>query len=132
MKVKEISFIRPNLLEEIADIENYNVDVFVELEDGYTCTVVVGTAKNLEWLMDKEKKNFFEPGHPFVIVKKITKEVIEETIRAYAEEDNGYWLKLHHFAGDIDMSVFDKLQAEHEEHLKKLDELAELDRLENS
>ena len=66
---------------------------------------------------------------PFVIVKKITKEVIEETIRAYAEENNGYWLKLYHFASKIDMSVFDKLQAEHEKHLKKLDEL---DRLENS
>lgn len=128
MKIKEISFVRPNLLEEIADIENYNVDVFVELEDGYTCTVVVGTAKNLEWLIEKEKKNFFGPSHPFIIVKKITKEIIEETIQAYAE-NNGYWLKLYHFASKIDMSVFDKLQAEHEEHLKELDEL---DQLENS
>lgn len=128
MKIKEISFVRQNLLEEIADIENYNVDVFVELEDGYTCTVVVGTAKNLECLIEKEKKNFFGPSHPFIIVKKLTKEIIEETIQAYAE-NNGYWLKLYHFASKIDMSVFDKLQAEHEEHLKELDEL---DRLENS
>jgi len=127
MKIKEISFVRPNLLEEIADIEDYNVDVFVELEDGYTCTVVVGTAKNLEWLIEKEKKNFFGPSHPFIIVKKLTKEIIEETIQAYAE-NNGYWLKLYHFASKIDMSVFDKLQAEHEEHLKELDEL---DKLEN-
>ena len=122
MLVKKISFVRPNLLEEIPDIEDYNVDVFVELEDGYTCTLVVGTAKNLEWLMEKEKKNFFGPSHPFIIVKKITKEIIEETIQAYAE-NNGYWLKLYHFASKIDMSVFDKLQAEHEEHLKELDEL---------
>lgn len=122
MKIKEISFVRQNLLEEIADIENYNVDVFVELEDGYTCTVVVGTAKNLEWLIEKEKKNFFGPSHPFIIVKKITKEIIEETIQAYAE-NNGYWLKLYHFASKIDMSVFDKLQAEHTEYLKELDEL---------
>ena len=129
MEIKEISFLTPTAFEEITDIENDNLDVFVELEDGYTCTVVVGTAKNLEWLIEKEKKNFFGPGEPFIVVKKITKEVIEETIRAYAEEYNGYWLKLHHFAGDIDMSVFDKLQAEHEEHLKELDEL---DRLENS
>lgn len=128
MKIKEIRFLTPTAFEEIKDIENDNLDVFVELEDGYTCTVVVGTAKNLEWLIEKEKKNFFGPSHPFIIVKKLTKEIIEETIQAYAE-NNGYWLRLYHFASKIDMSVFDKLQAEHEEHLKELDEL---DRLENS
>ena len=58
MIVKEIRFLTPNAFEEIADIENDNLDVFVEFEDGYICTVVVGTAKNLEWLMEKEKKNF--------------------------------------------------------------------------
>ena len=40
MGVKKISFIRPNILEEIPDIENYNLDVFIELEDGYTYTIV--------------------------------------------------------------------------------------------
>jgi hypothetical protein len=84
---------------------------------------VVGTAKNLESLIQKENKSFFGPSHPFIIVKKITKEIIEETIQAYAEEYDGYWLKLYHFASKIDMSVFDKLQAQHEEHLKELDEL---------
>lgn len=43
MLVKEISFVRPNLLED----EDYNLDVFVELENGYTCTVGVATAKNI-------------------------------------------------------------------------------------
>ena len=87
MEIKEISFVRSNLLEEIPDIEDYNVDVFVKLEDSYTCTVVVGTAKNLERLMEKEKKNFFGPSHPFIIVKKITKEIIEKTIQAYVENN---------------------------------------------
>ena len=58
----------------------------MELEDGYTHTVVVATAKNIESLMDKEKMNFFEPGYPFIIVKKLTKEIIEEAIQAYAED----------------------------------------------
>ena len=57
MLVKKISFVRPNLLEEIPDIEDYNLDVFVELEDGYTYTVVIATAKNIVSLMDKEKTN---------------------------------------------------------------------------
>ena len=122
MEIKEISFVRPNLIEEIPDIEDYNIDVFVKLENGYTCTVLVGTAKNLERLMEKKKKNFFGPSHPFIIVKKITKEIIEKTIQAYAE-NNWYWLKLYHFVSKIDMSVFDKPQAEHEEHLKELDDL---------
>jgi hypothetical protein len=121
MLVKSISF--PTYLEDITDIENSNIDVFVELEDGYTYTVVVATAKNIESLMDKEKMNYFEPGYPFIIVKKLTKDIIEETLKAYAENNDGYWLKLYHFAGKINKTVFNKLQAEHIEYLKELDEL---------
>jgi len=121
MLVKSISF--PTYLEDITDIENSNIDVFVELENGYTYTVVVATAKNIESLMDKEKMNYFEPGYPFIIVKKLTKDIIEETLKAYTENNDGYWLKLYHFAGKINKTVFNKLQAEHTEYLKELDEL---------
>jgi hypothetical protein len=92
MLIKSIRF--PTYLE--ADIENSNIDVFVDLEDGYTYTVVVGTAKNIESLMDKERMNYSEPGCPFIIVKKLTKEIISEAIEAYAS-DEAYWLKLYHF-----------------------------------
>jgi hypothetical protein len=111
-----ISF--PTYLEDVTGIETSNIDVFVELEDGYTYTVVVATAKNIEYLMNKEKMNYFEPGHPFIIVKEITKEIVEETLKAYAEYDDGYWLKLYHFADKIDKTVFNKLQAE---YIKELD-----------
>lgn len=114
-----ISF--PTSLEDITDIENSNIDVFVELEDGYTYTVVVATAKNIEYLMEKEKKNYFGPGYPLIIVKKLTKKVIEETLSAYAENYDGYWLKLYHFAGKIDKTVFNTLQADHIKELKELD-----------
>jgi predicted nucleotidyltransferase len=120
MLIKSISF--PTYLEDITDIENSNIDVFVELEDAYTYTVVVATAKNIESLMDKEKINYFEPGYPFIIVKKLTKEIITEAIEAYASDD-AYWLKLYHFAGKINKTVFNTLQAEHTEYLKELDEL---------
>ena len=120
MLIKSISF--PTYLEDITDIENSNIDVFVELEDGYTYTVVVATAKNIESLMNKEKMNYFEPGHPFIIVKKLTKEIITEAIEAYVSDD-AYWLKLYHFAGKVDTAVFNQLQAEHMEYLKELDEL---------
>lgn len=120
MLIKSISF--PTYLEDITDIENSNIDIFVELEDAYTYTVVVATAKNIESLMDKEKMNYFEPGYPFIIVKKLTKEIITEAIEAYASDD-AYWLKLYHFAGKINKTIFNKLQAEHTEYLKELDEL---------
>ena len=120
MLIKSISF--PTYLEDITDIENSNIDVFVELEDAYTYTVVVATAKNIESLMDKERMNYFEPGYPFIIVKKLTKEIISEAIEVYAS-DEAYWLKLYHFAGKIDTAVFNQLQAKHMEYLKELDEL---------
>ena len=120
MLVKKIRFVSP--LENAIDIEDYNIDVLVELEDGYTYTVVVGTPKNLISLMDKQKMNFLEPDDPFIIVRKMTKEIIEETIQAYAEND-AYWLKFYHFGGEVDMTVFNQLQAEHIEELKELDEL---------
>ena len=120
MLIKSISF--PTYLEDITDIENSNIDVFVELEDAYMYTVVVATAKNIESLMDKERMNYFEPGYPFIIVKKLTKEIISEVIQAYAS-DEAYWLKLYHFAGKVDTAVFNQLQAEHMDYLKELDEL---------
>ena len=104
--------------EEITDIEDYNLDVFVELEDGYTYTVVIATAKNIVSLMDKQKTNFSEPGDPFIIVRKLTKEIIEEAVKAYAKND-AYWLKFYHFAGEVNMFVFNKLQAEHIAYLKE-------------
>ena len=120
MLIKSISF--PTSLENITDIENSNIDVFIELEDVSTYTLVVATAKNIEYLMDKEKMNYFEPGYPFVIVKKLTKEIITEAIQAYASDD-AYWLKLYHFAGKVDTAVFNQLQAEQTEYFKELDEL---------
>ena len=110
MLIKSISF--PTYLEDITNIKNSNINVFVELEDDYTFTVVVTTAENIESLMDKEKMNYFEPGYPFIIVKKLTNEIITEAIEAYASDDT-YWLKLYHFAGKVDTAVFNQLQAEH-------------------
>jgi hypothetical protein len=119
MKVTKISF--PTYLEECIGIENENIDVFVEEEDGYTYTFVVATAKNIEYLMDKWKMKYFSPGHPFIIVKKLTQEIIEETIKDLSQKDNGYWLKLYQFADQIDETVFNQLEAEDREEQKESD-----------
>ena len=52
--MKVINIIIPNDLEE-STIENENVDVFVETDDGYTYTVSLTTPKHLQFLMDKKK-----------------------------------------------------------------------------
>ena len=53
--------------------------------------------------------DFSEPGYPFIIVRKLTIEVIEKAIHAHIQ-DNAYWLKLHHFSGSIKSDIFNKLQ----------------------
>ena len=99
-------------LNEIEDVSNSNIEVFVTLQDGFPLTIIVGTPKNLQYLMEKDKVNFYGPGLPWVIVQKLTKEIIQEAIKAYIDDKpEGYWLKLYHFSPDIDIVVFDQLQA---------------------
>jgi hypothetical protein len=45
--------------------------VFVELEDGFTYTLVIATPKNIEFLMNKENMEFFEPGASIYPCSKI-------------------------------------------------------------
>ena len=116
MKIKQIKF-----LEEIHNIYNENIDVLVENEDGYEYIIVVGTPHDLLDQMKKEKTNFIGPGTIHIIVKKLTKEIITEAIKTYAE-DNGYWLKLHQFASSIDIDILNKLEAEHRKEWEEFKE----------
>lgn len=118
MVVKKISF--PIPLTNIEDIYDDNIDVFVDLENGRSYTVVVGTYKNILSLLNKKNSNFLPPGEPMIIVKKLTMEVIEEAIQAYAKDDDGYWLKLHHFASFIEPDVFDKLEKSEDQRFIEL------------
>ena len=100
-------------LNEIKDVYNSNIEVFVTLQDGFPLTIVVGTPKNLQYLMEKDKVNFYGPGLPWIIVQKLTKEIIQEAIKAYIDDKpEAYWLKLYHFATDIDIAVFNQIQAQ--------------------
>ena len=107
MLIKKIIF--PSSLKYIENIYDDNLDVFVELEDGSEYTVIVGTPKNFLTLMNQHEMDFLEPGCPFIIVRKLTMEVIEKAIHAHTQ-DNAYWLKLHHFSESIKSDMFNKLQ----------------------
>ena len=116
-------------LEEI-DIENDNVDVSVETDEPYTYRLNFASPKHLQFLMDKEKSHYAYPSFPFTIVSKLTPENIEQAVKAFAEKNNGYWLKTYHFAGwqgAIDESIFDQLKAKQTKRLKDVDELDGLD-----
>lgn len=117
------------ILEEITDIENDCIDVCVDSEDGYTFTVSIATTKHLLQRMDEEKSNFSNPNELIIVVRKLTQEIITEALEAYAE-DNAFWLKLHEFASEIDISVFDELQAKHVKESIKFNLLSGLDDLE--
>ena len=116
------------ILNEITDIENDSIDVCVDVEDGYTFIVSISTIKNVVQRMDAEKSNFFQPDLD-IIVRKLTHEIITEALETYAADD-GFWLKLHHFVNDIDISVFDELQAKHEKESIEFNLLSGLENLE--
>ena len=117
------------ILDEITDIENDSIDVCVDSEDGYTFTVSIATTKHLLQRMDEEKSNFSNPNELTIVVRKLTQEIITEALEAYAE-DNAFWLKLHEFASEIDISVFDELQAKHVKESIEFNLLSGLDDLE--
>ena len=114
---------KSSLLNEIEDEFNGNVDVAVEFDDNYAYVVAVSTPADLLKEMEIEESNFILPYSPSIIVKKLTHKIITEAIHAY-----GYWLKLCQFGDDLDISVFNKLEAQHREELK-LSELEGLDQL---
>ena len=70
------------ILDEIIDIENDSIDVWLESEDGYTFTVAIATPKNLLQRMDQEKSNFSNPSELVIIVRKLTQEIITEALEA--------------------------------------------------
>ena len=118
MEIKEIQ-----LVTDIDNIYDDGVDVIVTLDDdfSYSYVIEVVTPQHLLSLMKERNQPFIEPGENYIIVEKLTSEIIEETIKAFVEENRAYWLKLYHFAGKIDTAVFNKLQIEHTQYLKELD-----------
>lgn len=95
---------------ELEAIENNNLDVYVELEDGRRYIVLVVTYKNILWLMNNEdeESDFLSPIEPMIVVKALTMENIERAIQAYAKDD-AHWLKLHHIATSLDPKTLNVL-----------------------
>jgi len=120
MKVESITFLSD--LKDVEDIFDDNMDVTIKLDDSYRYVLVVATQKNLLTLMNNEKSDFLSPGDSMIIVRKLTKEVVEEAIEAYAE-DNGYYLKF--YAAEFDIKTLNVLKDRKVARSKLLDDLLE-------
>ena len=72
-------------LNRIDDVKNGNRDVFVTLFEGFSISVLVGTSQNLQHLMGKDNVNFLSPPSLFIIVTKLTEEIIKDAINGYME-----------------------------------------------
>jgi len=72
--------------------------------------------------MDYEKSDFLSPGDPMIIVRKLTKEVVEKAIEAYAE-DEAYNLKF--YAADLDVKTLNVLKDRYDARSKFLEDLLE-------
>ncbi len=106
MEIKNVTF--PTALEEIDDLANDNIDVFVELEDGYTYVLVVTTPQNIVQLMERENKDYLAAGPPMIIVKELTYDCINSSLKSFCEGD-AYWLKEYYLSGNFQSEILDEM-----------------------
>lgn len=121
MKIKQIDY--PTSLSEVKDINNGNIDVFVETDDGMIYTFVVTTPNNYYWYMDKERLDYIPASSPDIIVRSLTEENIKKALETFLE-DEGYWLKVYFLSwkrkGAFDIKAMDKMIEEIKENNKRI------------
>lgn len=97
MKIKEISYLDPQV-----DLENDCLDVFVTLENDDSYLIEVTTPKFFYTLMEKFKSNFVPPSYPYIIVSKLTDDIIRAAIQEFIDtKEDSYWLKLYHMTATL-------------------------------
>ena len=80
MKVKKIEY-----LDSVRDLVNDCLDVFVTLEDNSIYFVEITTPEFLTVLMEKGK--FLRPQYPYIIVSKLTEDIIEAAIQEFIDAE---------------------------------------------
>ena len=116
VKIKKIKYLVPP-----RDILNDALDVLVTLEDDY-CTdgfcyfVEVTTPQFLSTMMEKKKMEVFSPNYPFIIVSKLTDDIIRAAIESFINpqdpvdpNDELYWLKLYHVIPKLTLQEIDEI-----------------------
>ncbi len=121
MKIKEISYLDPQV-----DLENDCLDVFVTLENDDCYLIEVTTPKFFYTLMEKFKSNFVPPSYPYIIVSKLTDDIIRAAIQEFIDtKEDSYWLKLYHMTATLKIEdineILDRKEKENIELEAKID-----------
>jgi hypothetical protein len=114
MKIKKIKYL---------NLVNDSLDVFVTLENDASYMVEVATPQFLSALMEKCESDFVPAGYPYIIVSKLTKEIIRAAIQEFIDS---YWLKLYHVAGTLQIEDLNEILDRKEKQDMELD--AEIER----
>ena len=118
MEIKEISYLDP-----VVDLENDCLDVFVTLKNDDCYLIEVTTPKFFYTLMEKLKSNFVPPSYPYIIVSKLTDDIIGAAIQSYIDkEEDSYWLKLYHITATLNIEDINEIL-----YRKEKEETAELE-----
>ena len=121
MKIKEISYLDPQV-----DLENDCLDVFVTLENDDYYLIEVTTPKFFYTLMEKSKSDFVPPSYPYIIVSKLTDDIIRAAIQEFIDtKENSYWLKLYHMTATLKIEDINEILDRKEKENTELE--AEID-----
>ena len=105
MKIKEISYLDPQV-----DLENDCLDGFVTLENDAYYLIEVTTLKFFYTLMEKFKSNFVPPSYPYIIVSKLTDDIIQAAIQKSIDtKEDSYWLKLYHITATLNIEDINEI-----------------------
>jgi hypothetical protein len=100
------------------DLEDGFVDVLVTLTDDNEYFVEIATPKALSTYMDEKKRNFFEPEFPLLFVRKLTPEIIRETLEEFAsKQEDTFWLKLYHLTVELTIDDLNDLMIRYEKRM---------------
>ena len=76
--------------------------------------------------MEKFKSDFVPPGYPYIIVSKLTDDIIRAAIQGFIDaEEDSYWLKLYHTTGTLEIEDINKILDRKEKENTELE--AEID-----
>lgn len=121
MKIKKISYLGP-----IVDLEDDCIDVFVTLENDDWYLVEVTTPKFFYALMKKSKSNFVSPSYPYIIVSKLTDDIIRAALQEFIDtKEDSFWLKLYHVTATLNIEDINEILYRKEKENTELD--AEID-----
>ncbi|WP_052516660.1 hypothetical protein, partial [Paenibacillus popilliae] len=93
----EIIDIEYPLYYEYVNKDDGCIPVVVKVNDGMSYKITVITPNYYYWYMQKNKMGYMPPSPPYLMVRSLTKQYIQQALESCLE-DNGYALKFYFVA----------------------------------